>query len=986
MYNKIKQTMKKLLLFFLMYLSGMSLLLAQNIVTGTVTDENGEGIPGVNLVVKGTSTGTITDFDGNYSIDAEEGSVLVVSYVGYSSQEITVGSSTSISIQLQMDVASLEEIVVTGYGNQRRKEITSAVTTVKESDFNKGLNTSPMGLLQGKVAGLTVSKPGSDPNDGYVLRLRGISTIGANSSPLIVIDGVAGGSMDSVDPNDIASIDVIKDGAAAAIYGTRGSSGVILITTKRGNRGVTKVEYNVAGSMDVIGKTIPVMTATEYLKVPGAVNLGSSTEWLDLVTENGYTHVHNLAISGGNTQTMYRVSLNYRNQDGIGTNTGQDRTNVNLNLTQKALNDKAEFSVHIANSNMHRNFGFKQAFRYATTANPTMPIYDKGNAYGGYFERTIFDFFNPLSIVEQNINEGDDNVFTGTIKGDFDLGSIVTGLKGYLSYTKQITDVERGTYYKKTARFRGSDRNGLAVTENQQYDMEIFEGTLDYATSFGTTNLGLLAGYRHQEWFNEGYYAEGGDFLTDVFTYHNLGAAAEFDNGLGTVYSWANSNKLIAAFGRVNLNMDDKFFVNADFNYEGSSKFGTNNKWGFFYGIGVGVSLDDIMDLGGFDNLKFRASLGQTGNEPLGSYLSLQRFGPAGSFYYNGAYVSSYGPQSNSNPDLAWEKTQHINIGIDFATQNSKLFGAIEWFSRTTKDQLLNVTVPVPPNLVSTTLLNIGETNNSGIEVTANYNLIDNSSLSWVTGINFGKASSKLNKLTLGDLGTDLLYRASMGSPGQSAVQLVRVKEGETLGQLWGPVQEGVNADGTPKFSDLDGDGVYCDCDDDRKVIGNGLPNFSLGWTNTITAGNLDISMFWNGEFGHDLLSTYRGFYENTEPTTVGNWNIVKTKGYDATIAKAAVNSSHVEKGTYFELNNITLGYTIPTDGAVSNFRIYLSAQRPILFTGYEGVDPVARYEDRFDGSQGGGMGVVDPLAIGIERRNTYYRAKTFTLGVNLAF
>ena len=998
MYNKLKQTMKKLLLFVLVYMSGLSVLLAQS-VSGTVTDENGEGIPGVNIVVKGSTTGTITDFDGNYSVDAAEGDVLVVSYVGYSSQEITVGSQSNISIQLQLDVASLDEIVVTGYGNQRRKEVTSAVTTVKESDFNKGLNNNPMGLLQGKVAGLTVSKPGGDPNDGYVLRLRGISTVGANASPLIVIDGVAGGSMDSVDPNDIASIDVIKDGAAAAIYGTRGSSGVILITTKTGSRGVTKVEYNVSGSVDQIAKKIPVMTAAEYLQVPGAVNLGATTDWMDLVTDAGYTHVHNLAISGGNENTMYRVSLNYRNQDGIGIKTGQDRINANLSLTQKALNDKAEFSVNVANTNMHRNFGFKQVFRYATTANPTMPVYDAtaaGAPYGGYFERTIFDFFNPLSIAEQTVNEGDDNIFTGTIKGDFDLGGIVTGLKGYLTYTKQVTDVERGAYYKKTARFRGSDRNGLAVTDNQQFTMDIFEGTLDYATNFGTTNLGILAGYRHQEWFNEGYHAEGGNFLTDKFSYYNLAAAQDFANGLGNVYSFANSNKLVAFFGRVNLNFDDNIFINADLNYEGSSKFGANNKWGFFYGVGAGASLDDLFDMEAFDNLKFRVSLGQTGNEPLGSYLSLQRFAPAGSFYYNGAYVSSYGPTSNANADLAWEKTTHTNIGIDFATANSKLFGAVEWFTRTTKDQLLNVTVPVPPNLVSTTLLNIGELTNSGVEVTANYNLVDNSSFSWTTGVNFGTASSKLNKLTLGTgddkLGTDLLYRAAMGSPGQSAVTLVRVKEGETLGQLWGVVRESINADGSVKFKDIGGpdgagpDGTFCDCDDDRQVIGNGLPDFSLGWTNTMNIGNLDISMFWNGEFGHDLLSTYRGFYENTEPTTVGNWNVVKTSRYDATVAKAAVDNTHVEKGSYFELNNITLGYTIPTDGAISNFRLYFSAQRPIVITGYEGVDPVARYQDQFDGSQGGGVGSVDPLAIGIERRNTYYRARTFTFGVNLAF
>ena len=281
--------MRKLLLLVLIFLSGMSYAIAQNAVTGTVTDENGDGIPGANIIVKGTRTGSVTDFDGNYSLNAGSGDVLVFSYVGYSTQEITVGSETEISVQLDVDIASLDEIVVTGYGTQRRQEVTSAVSHLDEDDFNKGLNSSPMGLLQGKVAGLTISKPGSDPNDGYVIRLRGISTIGANAEPLVVIDGVAGGSLDAIDPNDIETIDVIKDGAAAAIYGTRGSSGVILITTKQGNPGNTKVDYNFSGSMDQVSRQINVMTAEEYRSLPGAVNMGSDTDWLDLVTDNGYT-------------------------------------------------------------------------------------------------------------------------------------------------------------------------------------------------------------------------------------------------------------------------------------------------------------------------------------------------------------------------------------------------------------------------------------------------------------------------------------------------------------------------------------------------------------------------------------------------------------------------------------------------------------------------------------------------------------------------
>ena len=740
--------------------------------------------------------------------------------------------------------------------------------------------------------------------------------------------------------------------------------------------------------MDQVSRQINVMTAEEYRSLPGAVNMGSDTDWLDLVTDNGYTQVHNIAVSGGSSLTNYRAAVNYRNQSGIGINTGNERINANLNISQKALGGKAKFTLNLSNTNLERDFGFKQAFRYATIANPTMPVYDANSPYGGYTERTIFDFFNPLSIAEQNINEGDDNIFLGSLRGEFDLSSIADGLEGSLSYTKQITDVERGAYYKKTARFRGSDRNGLAVTDNQQFTFSLFEGSLGYNTDIDQTNLNLLAGYSYQEFFNEGYHAEGGDFLTDAFTYHNLGAALDFANGLGSVWSWANSEKLIAAFGRVNVNYDDTYIFNLDLRYEGSSKFGANNKWALFYGAGAAVTLSNLIDNDAIDNLKLRVSYGQTGNTPGSSYLSLQKFGPAGSFYYNGSYVSSYGPTSNANPDLAWEKASHINVGVDFAVMNSRLYGAIDYFTRNTTDQLLYVDVPVPPNLVSQTMVNIGETKNSGLEAAINFAAVDNSSFSWTTGINYASASSEVVSLSDEDFsfGGGLLYRASMGSPGQSAVSLIRVKEGEPMGQLWGPTQIGVKSDGTPDFADLDGDGNYCDCDDDRSVIGNGLPDFSLGWSNTFTFGKWDISMFWNGEFGHDLISTYRGFYENTEPTTVGNWNVVKTKYYDESIKKAAVNSSHVENATYFELNNLTIGYSIPDFGNVRNMRIYFSAQRPFVITGYEGVDPVARYGDRFDGSQGGSMGGFDPLSPGIERRNTYYRARTLTLGLNVTF
>ena len=969
--------MRKLLLLVLVFLSGMSYAIAQNAVTGTVTDDNGEGIPGANIIIKGTSQGTITDMDGGFSINASSSDVLIVTYVGYSTVEIPVGSQTNISVSLNEDIAALDEIVVTGYGTQVRKEITSAVTSLNEEDFNQGLVSNPMGLLEGKVAGLSITKPGSDPNGGFTLRLRGISTVGANASPLVVIDGVIGGNLDLVDPADIESIDVIKDGAAAAIYGTRGSSGVILVTTKKGTAGATKVEYSVSTSVDQIARSMDVMTAAEYRALPGAVDFGADTDWVDLVTRDGVSQVHNLAVSGGTSNTTYRMAVNYREQQGILKGTGFNNLNTNLNLSQKAMDGKAVIDVNISYSNKDASYGFgNEGFRYAYMSNPTMPIYDPNSVYGGYHERTIFDYYNPVSIVEQNINEGNDNLFLGSVKGTFDLSAIANGLNASVAYTRQITDTERGQYYRKTSRFRGSDRNGLAITDNGQFTFDLFEGTLGYNGEAGDLGINALVGYSYQEFFNEGYHAEGGDFLTDAFTYHNLGAAADFNNGLGSVWSYANSNKLIAGLARVNLNYDDVYFLNASLRYEGSSRFGANNKWAAFYGVGAGVALHSLIDSDAIDNLKLRLSYGQTGNEPGSSYISLQRFGPAGNFYYNGAYTSSYGPNSNANPDLAWEIATHMNVGVDFAVLNSKLFGSVEYFTRETKDQLLSVNVPVPPNLVGQTLLNIGTTKNTGIEANVNFNAVDNGNVSWTTGVVFGTNTSELVSWTKGDLSFSggVLYRASMGSPGQSDVSLVRVVEGETLGQIWGPRFEGIASNGTFQFADLNGDGTYCDCDDDREVIGNGLPDFTLGWSNTINIGDLDISMFWNGEFGHDLFNSYRGFYENAGPTVVGNWNVVNTSYFNQDLTAAAANSSHVEDATYFELNNITVGYNLKdVTKYLRNLRVYVSAQRPIMFTGYEGVDPVSRWTD-----------YGDPLSQGIERRETYSRARTFTLGVNI--
>jgi TonB-dependent starch-binding outer membrane protein SusC len=970
-------------------------------VSGQVTAaDDGSGIPGVNVVEKGTSNGTVTDANGNYSITVGASSTIVFSFVGYKSTEMAVGNLSTINVSLESDVTSLSEVVVVGYGTQEKKELTSSVSSVKSEDFNRGTVNDPVQLLQGKVAGLNITRPGGDPNGSFNIRLRGVSTIGANSSPLIVIDGVIGGSLSTVDPNDIESIDVLKDGSAAAIYGSRGGSGVILVTTKSGKSGRPMVDYNGSYAFESIANTIETMDASEYRQVDGAIDLGSDTDWLDEVTQGGRSQVHNISLGGGGTGTTYRASFNYRNAEGIAYNSGFSQINGRLNLSQKALKDRATFTINLTATSRESEYGFTESLRYAMVANPTMPVYDNtttsptaGGAYGGYAQRDIFDFFNPLAIAEQNVNEGKDQRYLASLKGEYDFSDLIEGLRFSIAYSNQRENDLRGEYYSKYSKFRGSGRNGLATRRTEQRTNELFETMLNYDRSLGDVNLALLAGYSYQDFYNEGFNIEAGNFLVDTYDYNNLSdqIVGDIRDGLATTGSFANMNRLVAFFGRANLNFKETYFLSATLRYEGSSRFGANEKWGAFPAVSAGVTLSNLFDIPAINNLKFRASYGVTGNQPGESYLSLQRVGGRGFFFYNGRYVPAYGYTSNANPNLKWETKNEIDFGLDFSLLDDRLSGTIDWYKRNTKDLILPVNVPVPPNLFGTTNVNIGELENSGLEVALNYLAVKGTDFTWTTGVNVATFSTKVVSLTSGEFsfGTGgVLYRAGMGAPGQNAFNLIRVKEGEELGQLWGPVQIGVNENGTPQFADLDESGSFCDCDDDKTVIGSGLPDFTLGWNNSLTYKNFDLNIFLRGAFGHDLLNSYRGFYENNESTTINNYNIVNTKHYNADITKAAVNSSHVEKADFVRLDNATLGYKVNVGGdVIRNLRFYVSGQNLFTITGYTGVDPEVRYVDRNDSDNGGRAETTDdPLSPGIERRSTYFTTRIITLGVNLGF
>ncbi len=992
--------LRRSLLALLLFGFAVGLASAQErTVKGKVTSEEEGPLPGVNVVVQGTLQGTVTDADGNYSLTVPgPETVLVFSYVSYTSQSVVVGQQSTIDVLLAPAATALGEIVVIGYGTQKRNEVTSAVATVRSDDFNKGNVSNPVQLIQGKVAGLAISKPGGDPNGSFDIRLRGLNTVGSNTGPLVVIDGVIGGSLDNVDPNDIENVSVLKDASGAAIYGTRGASGVILVTTKRGRSGTANIEYNGYVTAEMVAKNTPVMTASEWrdlsAEVAAGTDFGEDTDWFKEIEQTGLTQVHNISMSGGTEKTNYRASINYRSADGIMINTGNSVLNGRLNLTQKALNDKLTIDVNIGATERKADYGFDAAFRYATIYNPTAPVksddplYDQ---YDGYFQQVLFDYYNPVSILELNKNEGRNRLLNLSIKGAYQL---FKGIRVDAFYSIQSSASLNGIYYDKNDYWGGMNRNGLASRSENSSNSQLFETTAHWnGTVASDLNVNLLGGYSYQDFNYEGFRAEGGDFLTDDFTYNHLQAALDFKNGLGTIESYRNSNKLIAFFGRLNLNYQDTYFLMASARYEGSSKFGKNNKWGLFPAVSAGVELTKFINVSAIDNLKVRVNYGITGNQPNDSYLSLQRMGAqSNNFFYNGEFTPSYGLVSNANPDLKWEKLGEFDAGIDFSLLGSKLFGSFDFYTRTTTDLLFYFEVPKPPNLYNYAWVNIGEIKSSGLEMTLSYHAIQKSDFKYTVSISPSYSLENTLVSLSGEFnGAELKYGVKdlgdMGSPGQNQTPLVRVEEGGPIGQIYCYKFKEIDPAGNLILVDTDKSGAVDQAD--RQVTGNGLPKFIIGFGNDFTYKNWDLNIFFRGIFGHDLLNSFRGFYE--VPNMITSYNLPNTakdvKNANGTYlnnSSGILSSYHIENGDFVSLDNASLGYNfnVPASWNISRIRLYLAGNNLFYITKYKGVDPTPRYKDSDPG-----LGTYNnPLVPGVDRRDTWFRTRSVTFGANIVF
>ncbi len=955
-------------------------------ISGKVTDsETGDGLPGVNVLEVGTSNGTVTDLNGNYSISVGSNASLSYSFVGYAVQTIAVGSRAVIDVALDLDVQSLNEVVVVGYGTQEKKELTSAVTNLNEEDFNRGNVNSPAQLLQGKVPGLSIYNKGGNPNSSATIRLRGISTVGANTEPLVVIDGVIGASLDNVDPNDIESINVLKDGSGAAIYGSRGSSGVILVTTKSGARGKgVTASYNGYVSAASVARQQPVFTASEYIAA-GGNDLGAVTDWQDEVTRTGVSNVHNIAISGGSEATTFRLSTNFRNVNGILEKSGFDQINARANINHRALDDKLQIGFNMALTNRESNFSFNEALRYAVLYNPTAPItFDNGE----YFQAILFDNFNPVAILEQNINEGKRKNLNFNAKIDYE---VVEDLIFTANYAQQYTNNLNGEYYSRNSLFRGLNRGGLARRFTSDSKFTLFETYGTYSKGFGSVDMSVSGGYSFQQDEYEDYFIELGNFPSDALGYHALENAGDRLSGIAANVNINSNvspnNRIIAFFGRANFTFDDAIFVNASVRREGSTKLGANEQWGIFPSAGLGVDLNKYLQLSGVDILKLRVGYGVTGSLPSQSGLAQDLYGYS---FQGGGQVSL---TRDANPDLKWEQKSEINVGVDFGL-GSKLSGSLELYTRNISDFILERAVPTDLYPSGTRFENVGELKTNGIEFALNYTSVKAGDLSWTPGVVLSSYKTTLESFIEG---LERQVRGSLGAPGQNSTNMIRVAVGEEIGQIWGPVFSGeVDGEGRPVMTDLNGDGQLITDqgsalaeNGDFQELGNGIPDLEIGWTNQITYKNWDLNAFFRGAFGHSLVNTYRAFYEPLDLGAINSYNRISTDKAVDGITQAQFSSLYVEKAGFFKLDNVTLGYNfIPANNkAIGNIRLYATAENVFVITDYTGIDPEPVLQDFGAIDNGGFLGTTpDVLAPGIDRRNNYFTARTFTFGVNIGF
>ena len=1017
---------RKVILTFIVSLLWAGQLAAQTgSISGRVADAATFGaVAGAGVVIEGTQRGTTTGPDGAFTLsNVPPGTHSVTArFIGYApvTQQVTVrpGQTTTVEFSLRRQAVVLDEIVVTGYGAQRRVAITGSVASVNVDEANVGVITNVDDLIRGRVAGVNITQNGGGPGSGVQIRIRGGTSISASNEPLYVIDGVAiqnlateaggigiGGTpslarnpLNLLNPNDIESITILKDAAASAIYGARAANGVILIETKHGQRDRSTFEYDSYVSVSTRARSLDLLTGDQYRQfIQEQVAAGNllqasldqlgqaNTDWEREVTGGtAITHNHNVAFSGGTQSSQYRASFNYMNQEGLALGSSLERFQGRLNGTQYAWNDRLRLRVNLTASHIENDYvqfqntgGFEGAvFHNMVTFDPTQPVTVTG---GEFFEIAgQRSARNPVALAEQIADFAKTTRVLGNIRAQLD---IFSNLRGQLIVGVDRSESTRRIFLPLASPV-GAEFNGRAEQRSRDLTNVTFQGLLTYSQRFGDAHdVEVVGGYEWQDFETDEFTAEARDFVTDAFGFDNLAAGAQ----LVSPRSFRTENKLIGFFGRLTYGFKDRYFLTAVVRRDGSTKFGANDKWATFPAVSASwrIGEEDFMQGGLFSELRLRAGWGRQGNEAVPAYASLLQLAPSDgdSYPFGDQKTVGVAAISAASPDLKWEQTSQFNVALDYGFSDNRISGTFEYYVKNTSDLLLEVAVPQPA-VQSTRFENVGKVRNRGLEASLDALLINRSNLTLEAGLVFARERNEVTDLGL-ETAASFINTGGVSGRGQSAETSQRLMPGFAVGTFFGPEFVGVNPAGQQLFNDYDANGNIVGeitaaslGPEDRVPIGDANPDFNLGLRSQMTWGRLDARFLVRAKQGQDVLNNTALVFATKSAVTQGN-NFLASALDDATSVKepAIFSSRFIEDGSFIRLENITVGYTFDLPRSIGSgrtARVYISADNLFLITGYSGYDPETHTETGV-ASRG-----IDWLS--------YPRARRFTTGVRFSF
>lgn len=982
--------------FILMILCVQNIMAQKRTVSGIVTDSKNEPLIGVNVTIKNASTtGTITDIDGKYSLEIPSGnSVLVFSYIGYSTQEVKVSNRSVVDIVLKDDMQALEEVVVVGYGTMKKSDLTGSVSSITSDNFKLGTDLTPQQLMQGAFSGVNISQNSGKPGGSNTIRVRGGTSITASNDPLYVIDGVPistsagvnqsniGSSttdffdqepinpLSNINPNDIESINILKDASATAIYGSRGANGVIMITTKKGKAGMRQLDYSFNLGVSTVAKKLDVLTGDEYRKTVSELGLtlddkGQNTDWQDVIFRTAISQNHYVSFMSGSENTSYRASAGYSNQNGVMEGSGMKSANARMNINHKALNDKLKLNMNISygetnsdqapvSNTVGSEMGSSMLYE-AYVFNPTYPIY---NEEGDYYDVPPYRV-NPASFSKELLDERATSQFLGNLTADWNFYKPFT-LQVNAGYNKNT--INRNSYISKS-NLLGNGNNGYVTVQKLSDYSKLLETILKYNQSFGKHNIDAMVGYSWQYFYSEGQTTKAYGFLSDNFKWYSLAAAQTVES----VSSYAESNTLISMYGRINYNYADKYLLTATVRRDGSSRFGSGNKWGIFPSVAASwrISQEDFFQNDIMSDLKLRASFGITGSQEIGNYNSLSTLGASTNGYLvGGEKITIVLPQQYTNPDLKWEQTAQTDIGIDFGFLNGKIRGSIDYYYKKTTDLLLSVAVP-SPSLITTQIANVGTVTNQGLELDLSFDLMRTKNFAWDANLNLSHNKNEVVSLSNGQWTGDNMQVAPCQGQGLSGTYAQLIMPGQPIGTFYGKRFIGV-VDGVEQFAN----------DGEPEVIGCAQPDLTFGLGTNLQYKNWTLSLNFRGSIGNDVYNCTANnlAYLSNLPGR----NVLKeavTSGVNRDQAKV-YSSRFIEDGSFVRLDNLSLGYNFSLPKLyISNARVFVSAQNLFVITGYSGADPEVNSEISRTG--------VAPLGVDYL---SYPKARTFSMGINLSF